>query len=68
MVLEKTLENPMETQQGDPASPSKRRSVLNVHWKDLKLKVQYFGDLMQKTDSSEKILMLEKIEGGGRMG
>ena len=58
----------METQQGDPASPSKRRSVLNVHWKDLKLKVQYFGDLMQKTDSSEKILMLEKIEGGGRMG
>ena len=68
MVLEKMLENPMETQQGDPASPSKRRSVLNVHWKDLKLKVQFFGDLMQKTDSSEKILMLEKIEGGGRMG
>ena len=34
----------------------------------MKLKVQYFGDLMQKTDSSEKILMLGKIEGGVRMG
>ena len=29
----------------------------------LKLKLQYFGHLMQRTDSSEKILMLEKIEG-----
>ena len=34
----------------------------------MKLKVQYFGDLMQKTDSSEKILMLGKIEGGRRRG
>ena len=32
----------------------------------LKLKLQYFGHLMQKTDSFEKILMLEKIEGGRR--
>ena len=30
----------------------------------LKLKLQYFGHLMQRTDSFEKILMLEKIEGG----
>ena len=30
----------------------------------LKLKLQYFGHLMQRTDSSEKTLMLEKIEGG----
>ena len=29
----------------------------------LKLKLQYFGDLMQRTDSLEKILMLRKIEG-----
>ena len=29
----------------------------------LKLKLQYFGHLMQKTDSSEKTLMLEQIEG-----
>ena len=34
----------------------------------LKLKVQYFGHLMQRTDSLEKILMLEKIEGRRRRG
>ena len=34
----------------------------------LKLKLQYFGHLMQRTDSFEKILMLGKIEGRRRMG
>ena len=34
----------------------------------LKLKLQYFGHLMQRSDSLEKTLMLEKIEGGRRMG
>ena len=34
----------------------------------LKLKLQYFGQLMQRTDSSEKSLMLGKIEGGRRRG
>ena len=34
----------------------------------LKLKLQYFGHLMQRTDSFEKILMLEKIEGRRRRG
>ena len=34
----------------------------------LKLKLQYFGLLMQKTDSLEKTLMLGKIEGGRRRG
>ena len=34
----------------------------------LKLKLQYFGDLMQRTDSLEKTLMLGKIEGGRRRG
>ena len=34
----------------------------------LKLKLQYFGHLMQITDSSEKTLMLGKIEGGRRRG
>ena len=32
----------------------------------LKLKLQYFGHLMQRTNSLEKILMLGKIEGGRR--
>ena len=34
----------------------------------LKLKLQNFGNLMRRTDSFEKILMLGKIEGGRRMG
>ena len=34
----------------------------------LKLKLQYFGHLMQRTDSFEKSLMLEKTEGGRRRG
>ena len=34
----------------------------------LNLKLQYFGGLMQRTDSLEKTLMLEKIEGGRRRG
>ena len=34
----------------------------------LRLKLQYFGHLMQRTDSSEKILMLGNIEGGRRRG
>ena len=34
----------------------------------LKLKLQYFGDLMQRADSFEKILMLEMTEGGRRRG
>ena len=34
----------------------------------LKLKLQYFGDLMQRVESLEKTLMLGKIEGGRRRG
>ena len=34
----------------------------------LKLKLQYFGYLMRRTDSLEKTLMLRKIEGGRRRG
>ena len=34
----------------------------------LKLKLQYFGHMMQRTDSLDKTLMLEKIEGGRRRG
>ena len=54
--------------QGDPTSPSYRRSVLGVHWKMLKLKLQYFGHLMWRADSLEKTLMLGGIEGRRRRG
>ena len=46
------------------------KAILNIHWKGLmlKLKLQYFGHLMQITDSLEKTLMLGKIEGKRRRG
>ena len=52
--------------QGDPTSPSYRRSVLECSLEGLmlKLKLQYFGHLMRRVDSLEKILMMEGI--GGR--
>ena len=55
--------------QGDQTSQSSRKSVLNIHWKDmLKLTLQYFGHLMWRTDSLEKTLLLGKIEGRRRSG
>ena len=57
--------------QGDATSPSERKSVLNIHWKDWCWKwrkLQYFGDLMWRTDSLEKTLMLAMIEGRRRRG
>ena len=41
---------------------------MNIHMNMLKLKFQYFGHLMRRTDSVEKTLMLRKIEGGRRKG
>ena len=46
-------------------SPEYLLEGLNIHSFMLKLKIQYFGHLMQRTDSFEKILMLGKIEGRG---
>ena len=55
----RTLESP--GLQGDQISQSWRKLVLM-----LKLELQYFGQLMQRTDSFEKTLMLGQIEGGRR--
>ena len=56
--------------QGDQTSQSWMKSVLNIHWDEwmnkLKLKLQYFGHLMWRTDSLKKILILGKIEGRRR--
>ena len=54
--------------QGDPTSPSERKSVLIVIGRTDAEAVQYFGHLMQRTDSLEKTLMLGKIEGRKRRG
>ena len=50
----------------DKSSPSERKSTLKGLL--LKLKLQSFGHLMQRADSSEKTLMLRKIEGRRRKG
>ena len=57
--------------QGDETSQSQRKSTLNIHWNIqmmLKLKLQYFGHLIQKAGSLEKTLMLGKMEGRKRRG
>ena len=62
-VLEKTLESPLNSKEIHPVHPEYSLEGLM-----LKLKLQCFGHLMQRTDSLEKILMLVKIEGRRRRG
>ena len=64
MVLEKTLENPLDCKEIQPVHPKGDQSWVFI----LKLKLQYFGHLMRRADSFEKTLMLGKIEGGRRRG
>ena len=67
MVLEKTLESPLDCK--EIQSILKEISPeYSLKGRMLKLKLQYFGHLMQRTDSSEKILILERIEGIRRRG
>ena len=65
MVLEKTLESPLDCKEIQPVHPKGDQSLEGLM---LKLKLQYFGHLMRRADSFEKTLMLEKIEGGRRRG
>ena len=66
MVLEKTLESPLGCRERANQSILKEISPeYSLKGLMLKLKLQYFGHLMQRTDSFEKTLMLGKIEGGG---
>ena len=67
MVLEKTLENPLDFKEIQPVI-LKKISEYSLEGLMLKLKLQYFGYLMWRTDSVEKTLMLRKIEGGRRRG
>ena len=65
MVLENTLESPLDSK--EILSILKEISPeYSLKGLMLKLKFQYFGHLMQRTNSFEKSLMLEKIEGGRR--
>ena len=66
MVLEKTLENPLDCKEIQPVHPKGDQSWVFLEGLMLKLKLQYFVYLMRRADSLEKILMLGKIEGRGR--
>ena len=66
--VEKTLEGPLDSKEIQPVHPKGDQSWVFMEGLMLKLKLQYFGDLMQRTDSLEKTLMLVKIEGWRRKG
>ena len=68
MVQEKTLESPLDSKEIKPVNPKGINPVYSLEGLILKLKLQYFGYLMQRTVSLEKTLMLGKIEGGRRRG
>ena len=68
MVLEKTLESPLDCKEIEPVNPKGNQPEYSLEGLTLKLKLQYFGHLMQRTESLEKTLMLGKIEGGRRRG
>ena len=68
VVLEKTVESPLDCKEIQSVHPKGNQSWIFIGRKLLKLKLQYFGHLMQRTDSLEKTLMLGKIEGGRRRG
>ena len=64
-VVLKTLESPLGCKEIQPVHPKGNQSWIFLM---LKLKRQYFGHLMRRTDSLEKTLMLGGIEGGRRRG
>ena len=66
MVLEKTLESPLDCKEIQPDHPKGDQSWLFTGGMMLKLKLQYFGHLIRRVDSLEKTLMLGKIEGRRR--
>ena len=68
MVLEKTLESPLDCKEIQPVNPKGDQSWCSLEGLMLKPKLQYFGPLMRRADSFEKTLMLGKIEGRRRRG
>ena len=66
MVLEKTLENPLDCKEIKPVNSKEISPEYSLEGLMLKLNLQYFGHLMQRVDSLEKTLTLGKIEGRRR--
>ena len=68
MVLEKTLESPLDCKEIQPVRLKGNSSRCSLEGLMLKVKLRYFGHLMRRADSLEKTLMLGKIEGRRRRG
>ena len=68
VVLEKTLESSLDSKKIKPVNPKGNQYWIFTGRTDAEADIQYFGHLMQRTDSFEKTLMLGKIEGRRRRG
>ena len=68
MVLEKTLESPLDCKEIQPVHSEGGQPWVFFGRNDAKLKLQYFDHLMRRVDSLEKILMLGRIGGRRRRG
>ena len=68
MVLEKTLESPLDCRRSNQSILKEISPGCSLEGLMLKLKLQYFGHLMRRADSFEKTLMPGKIEGRRRRG
>ena len=68
MVLEKTLESPLDCKEIQPVHSKEISPGCSLEGLMLGLKLQYFGHLMRRADSFEKTLMLGKVEGKRRSG
>ena len=68
VVLQKTLDSPLTARRSNQSILKEISPDYTCEGLMVKLKLQYFGHLMQRTDSLEKILMLGKIEGWRRRG
>ena len=68
MVLEKTLESPLDCKEIQPVPPKGISPEYYLEGLMLKLKLQYFGHLLGRANSLEKTLMLGKIEGKRKRG
>ena len=67
-MLEKTLESPLDCKETNQSILKESNPEYSFEGLMLKLKLQYFGHLMRRTDSLEKTVMLGKIEGMRRRG
>ena len=68
MVLEKTLERPLDCKEIQPVHSKGDQSWVFIGRTDAKAELQYFGPLMQRADSLEKTLMLGGIGGRRKRG